>query len=164
VPSSLLLREFRRILFIGLSIASVATLSHANAPQGRYTRASVNGVAAVNDNATGLVWQQSFGGVHADGGAGLYALADAQSYCTSLGDAWRLPSVEELQTIVDEKALNPSVDITVFRDTPPDYFWTGSALPGGSPADAWWVHFGAGISGSTGDYDFVVPRYARCVR
>jgi|SRR5215471_7318533 len=156
----------RHTTLLGLAVASLATLSHATAPAGHYTISSIRGVAVVNDTATGLVWQQSVGGMRADGGAGLSSVSDARSYCTSLGDGWRLPSVEELQTIVDERAVNPAIDVNAFPDTPLDYFWTGSSVYFSplDPINGWWVHFGTGITGNTGGDEFITPGYVRCVR
>ncbi|MBK7001585.1 MAG: DUF1566 domain-containing protein [Rhodoferax sp.] len=54
---------------------------------------------------------------------------------------WRLPSVKELQGIVDFGRSNPTIDPTYFPNTPTDsYYWTSSPYSDGS-SSAWYVHF-----------------------
>ncbi len=132
--------------------ASWAQHGRADAPVGRYTIA--NGI--VTDTKTLLTWQQTIS-------ASSYTWSNAQSYCTGLnlnGTGWRVPSMKELQTIVDETKTNPSIDPTAFPSTPVDVFWTSSPLAG-SPSNAWYVYF------KYGSFNFVVVTdtyRVRCVR
>jgi hypothetical protein len=43
-------------------------------------------------------------------------------------DDWRLPSAVELQSIVDYGHSAPSIDSTVFPNTPAAVFWTSTAM------------------------------------
>ncbi len=107
----------------------------ADAPVGRYTIA--NGI--VTDTKTLLTWQQTIS-------ASSYTWSNAQSYCTGLnlnGTGWRVPSMNELQTIVDETKTNPPIDPTAFPSTPVASFWTSSPLAG-SGSFAWLVNFNNG--------------------
>jgi hypothetical protein len=110
-----------------------------------------NGV--VTDQATGLSWQQKLD-------ASSYTWGDAAKHCASLGAGWRLPSLTEAQTIIDEVKEDPAVDATAFPDTPAEDFWTGTPEAGGS-GSAWYVDFFYGAS----DRDVPDRQYrVRCVK
>ena len=109
----------------------------------------------VRDTATKLTWQQEIS-------SDTFPLADAASYCSSLaldGGGWRLPSIGELQTIVDE-STNPSIDLVTFPATPSEYFWSSSPVVG-DPSRAWTCFF---ANGSTYAFTLTKPRNLRCVR
>jgi hypothetical protein len=124
----------------------------------------------VYDQTTGLTWQQTIG-------SGSWS--EATTYSANLGVGWRLPSLTELQTIVDDTIASPAIDRAAFPDTPafplntPDgNFWTssegsGSALatfPDGSTrvvTYAWQVSF---ANGGTGTNDQALISKLRCVR
>ena len=106
----------------------------------------------VLDATTKLKWQQPFG----TGRTWDQAKAD----CTALGSGARLPSLTELQTIVDDSKNSPPIDLVAFPSTPSSAFWTSSVVSG-SPGSAWIVYF---YKGST-DYFPVSDAIAvRCVR
>jgi hypothetical protein len=132
-----------------------AALARASAPAGWYVTASQGGVATVGDTKTGLVWQQV-------ALPGAFAWSDAAASCAALGPGWRLPSLKELQTIVDEDAPAgaPSIDATAFPATPADDFWTSSAFAG-APDLAWRVSFSGG---NTYTADVSTAARARCVQ
>ena len=71
------------------------------------------------DNYTGLVWQRPDSSQTAP--MAVMAWADAPgAYCTGLtigGHAWRLPSIRELATLVDEAQVAPSINHTMFPGT-----------------------------------------------
>jgi hypothetical protein len=60
---------------------------------------------------------------------------------------WRVPGIEELDSITDLGRSNPSIDPTYFPNTPASYFWSASAAPWGS-LYAWALHFFSGNAGS----------------
>jgi hypothetical protein len=114
--------------------------------------------ARVFDAATGLTWQRDF--------APGRPWSEAIAFCRNLGSGWRLPSVTELQTIVDETQENPAIDRDAFPNTPKmdSYFWTSSRQvkpppPGGD--FAWYVTF---IHGHADTDPVTFQRYVRCVR
>ena len=99
-----------------------------------------NGI--VRDNVTGLEWQQATA-------PGTYTWQQAQDYITSLNDAkylgyedWRLPTVEELSSLVDVGRIDPPAINPIFNDTVEAYYWSSTtyAYDAGS---AWSVGFGA---------------------
>jgi hypothetical protein len=114
--------------------------------------------AAVRDVATGLTWQRR---VPATGTFGFEA---ARAYCARLDldghRDWRVPSMPELLTLIDEGASKPAIDGTAFPGTPPESFWTAS-LFANKTAEAWHVYFDHGNS----LYGLLKGTYrVRCVR
>jgi len=151
-------RRSHRLIFT-VSIVSVAvamfTVGHgrADAPVGRYT--IINGT--VLDNKTGLLWQRNIDAM-------TYTWGAAQTYCTNLnldGLGWRVPSLKELQTIVDESKTNPAIDTNALPTPKTSGFWTSSPVAANS-AGAWSVFFGVG--GYTDQGAVTNLTLVRCVR
>jgi hypothetical protein len=70
--------------------------------------------------------------------------SDAKKYATDKGG--RLPTVDELASLVDRSKRKPAID-PVFTDTKTDdYYWTSTPYAGSS-GDAWCVGFYVGIVG-----------------
>ncbi len=115
-----------------------------------------NGDGTITDNTTTLMWQK-------EDDNNTYNWADAKSYCSNLSLAsksdWRLPSIEELRSIVDLGKTNPAIDI-VFTNTNSSGYWSSTTVASGT-SSAWGVHFNGGNDGwgtKTND------GYVRCVR
>jgi hypothetical protein len=107
----------------------------------------------VLDETTGLTWQKNLD-------PGSYTWSDAGAYCTGLGAGWRVPSLTELQTIVDDAKEYPAADLDVFPGTPHDDFWTSSANADGT-GSAWYIDFFYGAT----DSDVPTRTFrVRCVR
>jgi hypothetical protein len=107
----------------------------------------------VLDQFTGLAWQQTLD-------AGSYTWSDAKTYCDGRGAGWRVPSLTELQTIIDDAQEYPAVDLAVFPGTPHDDFWTSTPNADGS-GSAWYVDFFYGAT----DSDVATRTFrVRCVR
>ncbi|MBH1988775.1 MAG: DUF1566 domain-containing protein [Myxococcaceae bacterium] len=95
----------------------------------------------VKDTFTGLQWEQ-------ESDIGEVTWTDASAHCSNLfksgfGD-WRLPTLIELQSLVDYTLdwRGPSIDEAFFPDTPKSYFWTSTPLSS-QPEEGWWyVSFG----------------------
>lgn len=135
-------------------------------PEPRYVFDKVGSTETVADGGTGLVWQRQ-------PAAGTYTFAQAQDYCAGLEDGFRVPSMKELQTVVDETTpARPSIDQQVFTEFPElsfgnAFFWTSSISAAFAGSNAWFVNFGNGAV-----TDFVVnvgnvvdnEYYVRCVR
>jgi len=122
-----------------------------------FTVQTISDQKVVLDNNTGLMWQQT---IPTD----TYKWADAVSSCNDLSYAgysdWRLPTPQELLTIVDNSRYNPAIDTTYFPNTPSDYFWSSSTNVDNTNY-ARFVNFLSGYVSSNGkpNYDYV-----RCVR
>jgi len=130
----------------------LAASAWADAPPGRYALSA----DVVSDLKTGLHWQRSFAepGMTQD---------QAETYCQELdlnGTGWRLPTMKELQTIVDETRVFPAIDLNAFPDTPGQGFATASRTING-PSHLWSVLFDTGV---THGYGSVSVPYVRCVR
>ena len=138
-----------------------------------------NGNGTVSDNSTGLMWQKCGDGqtgsdcsggsaVHLayDDGNGNLGSADlpAINYCKTLslgGHAdWRLPSVNELETLVDFGQQNPAINTTYFPNTQSGSYWSSAAYQGNA-GYAWIVYFTTAESALT---VWMVRSYVRCVR
>ena len=122
-----------------------------------FTVQKISSKEVVLDNNTGLMWQQTiFMYISWD---------DAVSYCNDLSYAgysdWRLPSPQELLTIVDNSQRTPAINTTYFPDTPwSSDFWSSSTDQ--SDTDyAWYVDFDDGYVGLVSKTD---TSHVRCVR
>ena len=71
-----------------------------------------NGDGTVTDESTGFMWiEKSWHFFGPDAFLG----STACGYCDDLGqDSWRIPIIEELQTIVDYTSVSPTIDSDVF--------------------------------------------------
>gem|GEM_PF-2805885 len=119
-----------------------------------------NGDGTVTDLVTGLMWK-----VKTDEG---YTWNEASAYCEDLtlgGHAdWRLPEIDELETLVDYgKYLGLAIDTSYFPNTVASSYWSSTATADNTDG-AWYVYFdsGDGSNGSNGSRSS--RRYARCVR
>ena len=103
---------------------------------GRYTKYSRKN-DIVTDNITGLMWQDDKEGI------GVFkSWKDAKSHCLSLSlggySDWRLPTVEELETIILYGTSNSALD-RIFNPTY-STFWTSTINPISS-REAWTLNF-----------------------
>ena len=122
-----------------------------------FTVQTISDQNVVLDNNTGLMWQQT---IPTDA----YKWDGAVSYCNSLSYAgysdWRLPTPQELLTIVDNSRYNPATDTTYFPNTPSGYFWSSSTYVY-STDYAWYVGFNGGNVSNPNKTHYY---YVRCVR
>lgn len=89
---------------------------------------TISGDNVVIDNNTGLMWQQTISTSRT------YIWANAQTHCSGLTYAgrsgWRLPTPQEILTIVDNSKYATALDKTLFPNMPKsgtDYLWTSKA-------------------------------------
>ena len=146
----------RTAAFSLLVVAAVS--SHG---KDRFT-ASADGME-VQDSTTGLVWRRCAEGLTGPTCTGgkltrfkyAAAKADAARVAKSDGKAWRIPTKDELLSLIDKSAKKkPLINIQAFPKTPTDLFWATRA---GSDDDlnAWLVSFGSGkVLGNTGQKAF----------
>ncbi|WP_437562769.1 DUF1566 domain-containing protein [Sorangium sp. So ce542] len=142
-----------------------APSSPAVAPPDQYTVVSPG---EVMDNYTGLVWQQGYS-------PATMTWAEAESYCATLDlndRAWRLPSIRELATLVDEAQVAPSIHRTMFPDTQygarsNDWYWASHTAVRNAPA-AWALNFDDGFTGfnagESGKWNHFTAAWVKCVR
>ncbi|MBI5526618.1 MAG: DUF1566 domain-containing protein [Deltaproteobacteria bacterium] len=135
----------------------------------RFSRTEpIAGEPIVADNTTGLVWQGCAAGLNGSscntGLARGYIWQDALEYCEALTwgnqSDWRLPSVGELDSIIDARRVPPAIDTTAFPALPGGFDWSSSSRV----RDArygWFVYFSDGTVSSNGK---AVSNGVRCVR
>ncbi|MGO9935758.1 MAG: DUF1566 domain-containing protein [Steroidobacteraceae bacterium] len=93
------------------------------------------GSAAVLDRETGLLWERTPASATSDWVNALYSCR-AQLVGNRRG--WRLPSYEELTSLLDPTQSNPALPAGIFLGIgPSDDFWTTSTDEG--DADAAWI-------------------------
>jgi Zn-dependent metalloprotease len=110
-----------------------------------------NGDGTVTDTCSNLNWQQS-----GDGKPRTWE--EAKAYCAGIG--WRLPRIDELETIVDYSRHSPTIDPvfeSVYVDAP---FWS-SSTSAYVPGYAWYLYF---YDGKPNFFSKTSLGYARCVR
>jgi hypothetical protein len=114
------------------------------------------GNGTITDDRTGLVWQRATP-------AKMYTWEEALTYCNKLILAgyndWRLPDVNELQSIADYDRHDPSID-SIFSGTVPSNYWTSTTNPN-NPSSAWNVSFSNGMVYSENKSDFQQVRAVR---
>lgn len=119
---------------------------------------SVNG-QEVTDKETGLIWQKCLLGQTGNDcstGSSLQfnwsaALRAAEIEAQQTGKVWRLPNIKELRSIVEEKCIDPAINLTIFPNTISNAFWSASPVANYSndsnySIDAWGLGFGNGSS------------------
>jgi hypothetical protein len=104
----------------------------------------------VFDTQTHLTWKrcaegQTYRSGQCEGAALKWNWDEAVAKFGVDGSGWRLPNIDELTNIVEKRCQTPSVNLQVFRNTLPDWFWSGSPGAGGSNF-AWDVYFDNGVA------------------
>jgi hypothetical protein len=144
--------------FAAFSLLAVA----ASASQGgdRFT-VSADGTE-VQDSTTKLVWRRCAEGLSGPSCTGkparfkyAAAKAGAQRVALSDGKAWRIPTKDELVSLLDKTVKRkPLIDAQAFPKTPKALFW--ATRPGTDDnLNAWLVSFASGkVSGNAGEKAF----------
>ena len=109
--------------------------------------------SCVRDNVTGLIWEvKTTTGTHAITVKGTWqnrnTLADTTNTEGLCGITdWRVPSLTELLTIVNNGRQNPAFDLPRFPNGKSQSYWTSDPISGVA-TNAWTVNFFAGIGNS----------------
>ena len=110
----------------------------------------------VTDYATNIEWQDTV--------LKMRTWQGAKYYCNTLpldGGGWLLPSIRELETLIDYAKCCPSMDDTVFHNAPPGNYWTSTVYVHDT-SQAWLVRF------QNWGYSLFKPKensnYVRCMR
>ena len=105
------------------------------------------------DKVTGLLWEgKAAGGGGTHDATRTYAYADLAAFVAAVNTEslcgfsdWRLPTPEELASLVDNGAGTvPAIDGTFFPNTQGARYWTASSYRDGVGQDAWFVDFATG--------------------
>lgn len=100
---------------------------------------------ATRDTQTGLEWAPVGDKLHDT----QQAAEKAAAKLALLGGGWRLPSIDELCTLIDLAVHDPAIDIDAFPFVEADWYWS-STEAAWSSASAWGVYFDYGGVGSGG--------------
>jgi len=73
---------------------------------------------------------------------------------------WRLPTIQELFTLVDYSRCKPAMDTSIFSDTQSNYYWSSTTSASYS-SHAWVVYFNYGY---VDDINKANDLYVRAVR
>ena len=120
----------------------------------------------VTDNITKLQWQDN-----EEAKTVTKTWEEAKSYCQNLTlggyTDWRLPTIVELQSIVDDFMYQPSLDTTAFLNYSTSYYgyWSSTTFASYNTSNAWIITFTEGLILPNEKYrgdDY--NRYVRCVR
>jgi len=108
---------------------------------------------SILDTATGLEWQKDTTGPL----SWQLAMDSAKALRVGGHADWRLPIIEELETLLDRSLVGPA---STFPAMPPEWFWSSSSYSGSS-SPAWYVNF---YNGYQSFVDKTGSGYVRCVR
>ena len=122
----------------------------ATAPMSRF-KVSSDG-ASVTDTKSHKTWLRCVVGMSWDGSSctgqsHTYTWSDSLDVIKEVNDKkvggrgdWRLPTVEELNSIVEKQCFKPAINLELFPYSPDSGFWTDSSVEGVQPR-VWIVHF-----------------------
>lgn len=110
------------------------------------------GDGTVSDSATGLMWKQCAEGLSGAGCASgtvgtftwQYALQQAAGSRFAGYTDWRLPNINELESLVERRCYAPALNAAHFPNTPSYYFWSSSPCANYSET-AWFIDFKSGL-------------------
>lgn len=112
---------------LSLGAAAMPALATCPSEPGRFV---LNGAEAT-DTQTGLIWARCAAGQSWDGNTctgenpTLYTREQAFEYAASQS-GWRLPSVKELLSLVDERCEGHLIDLNVFPNTKARLHWSAT--------------------------------------
>ena len=88
----------------------------------------------------------------------------AMNYCRNLTlddkNDWRLPNIDELETLVDRSKYKPAANKSTFPNLDLSYYWS-STTSASNTGYAWFVYF---YYGGVGDGPKSSNNFVRCVR
>jgi hypothetical protein len=118
-------------------------------PDPRFTD---RGDGTVSDNLTGLVWAQ-----HANLSNGSVSWREALNYVAGMNAGtnsnfgytdWRLPNVNELESLVHAGVYNPALPANPFSSLQPGNYWSSTSYASAT-SSAWIVDMNSGLVNST---------------
>jgi hypothetical protein len=148
------------------------TLYPLSAPTARFVD---NHDGTVTDTSTHRMWMRCSIGQSWNGSAcdktpaplSWQAAVDAALAANTQGgyakhDDWRMPAIPELANIVERQCADPRINLAVFPDTPPGFYWTASDRHGkGNESEAYVLSFGPEGTGGDAKNE---PHFVRLVR
>jgi len=99
-----------------------------------------NGNGIVTNMTEGLMWQKETPTVQ-------MTWEEAFNYCENLNincfTGWRLPTIQELLSLVDYSTHNPAINLNYFPDTVSSFYWSSTTYASNT-SYAWGVNFNDG--------------------
>ena len=155
---SILTRSLATLLALQLSSATISQAQqYCQNPEVLQTdRFQTNGEGIVTDTITGLQWQRCIVGLEYNDNVGRclgmprrYTFSGASTHAERESDrtgiGWRVPSKDELESLVIRTCNQPALDTVAFPNTPISSFWSNTPSPNVEDF-AWSVYFGSGES------------------
>ena len=117
----------------------------------------INKDGTITDTCTGLMWQKEAATLK-------MTWQDAIEYCENLSfsdfNDWRLPTLNELRSIVDYSKFNPAINQDLFKGFLSAFYWSSTST-NDSMGGAWGLYFNNGL----GDRKYKdLSNYVRAVR
>ncbi len=139
------------LLSINPPLVRAQQCSYSVSPTTPTVRFSSHGNGTVTDQKTGLMWKQCLEGQMGSNCLGSPAVVSWDMAATIARQAagarfagytdWRLPSVEELQSIVERQCQEPAINLSIFLHSPARSVWSASE----ASYNAWSLDFGRGL-------------------
>ena len=149
IASAQLVRETREVL------GETTAAQPAPAQTARFT---LTDYATAIDHTTGLEWQL----LHSDTPR---THAEAQGYCEECEVGgfpdWRMPTLAELETLIDRSVFNPATHAELRHCTRPGFYWSSTPDVSDPEGCAWGVYF---YDGNAGIHCRVYGGFVRAVR
>lgn len=181
MPTPRLSVPLRRIVGVSALLAALSLTAEAEANctliAGNVERtpdASLtdNGNGTITDSVTGLMWKKCVEGLSLSGSdctgtatplTWSGALERAGSDTTGGSGDWRLPTKNQLLSLVETACRSPAINTSRFPNTQPNYYW--SSTPANDfGTSAWYVDFSGDNAARMGIDNKTTTHYARLVR
>ena len=120
-----------------------------------------NGDGIITDQATGLMWQKSGSSQEMDYETAKIYVQTLNSVGLAGHSDWRLPTVDELKSLLTSKEMNGNLYIEPIFDKKQIYCWTSDKYTSGGWHSAWRVYF---CFGSVHQSVLTNTLYVRAVR
>jgi len=140
----------------GVELADTATLA--------------DGWIMVRDNVTGLIWEVKTDDNSIHDRDNKYTWTNTATFITAVNSEsfggfsdWRLPTVNELSTLVNSNRYNPAINTEFFPGTVSSRYWSSTALAN-SRGRVWYVDFYSGLVNYHLSHSESGSYYVRAVR